>query len=203
MFCDQWRVKKNAYLEMGHWCTATGHNVILLLMIPKISSTNDKPGLRTVFDKREQNADTYKLVLLLPDIEEILRKVSKHKFQSLINGKDAYEQIQVIPEHVNHTLFTTPNGTMESLVMQQGNCNTGATYQTLMNHIFMPYIGVFMFICLDDIIIFSDSVKEHIEHIRIIFDVLRRKKLYLGPNKMQFFAEELKILGHIINTKGI
>ena len=54
-FRDQWRAKKNAYLETGRWCTATGHNAIPLLMIPKVSSTSDKPGLRTVFDKREQN----------------------------------------------------------------------------------------------------------------------------------------------------
>ena len=84
-------------------------------MIPKISSTSDKPALRTVFDKREQNANTYKLASPLPDIEEILREVSKHKYRSLIDGKDAYEQIRVIPEHVGRTLFTTPDGTMESL----------------------------------------------------------------------------------------
>ena len=202
-FREQWRMKKNAYLETGRWRTATGHNAIPLLMIPKVSSTSDKPGLRTVFDKREQNSNTYKLASPLPDIEEILREVSKHKFRSLIDGKDAYEQIRVVPEHVSRTLFTTPDGTMESLVMQQGDCNAGATYQTLMNHVFAPYLGVFMFVYLDDIIIFSDSVEEHLKHVRTIFDVLRREKLYLGPNKMQFFAEELKILGHVIDAQGI
>jgi len=202
-FRDQWRAKKSAYLETGRWRTATGHNAIPLLMIPKLSLTGDKPGIRTVFDKREQNANTYKLASPLPDIEEILREVSKHKFRSLIDGKDAYEQIRIIPEHVNRTLFTTPDGTMESLVMQQGDCNAGATYQTLMNHIFASYIGVFMYVYLDDIIIFSDSVKEHIEHVRTIFNILRRERLFLGPNKMQFLAEELKILGHVIDEKGI
>ena len=202
-FRDQWRAKKNAYLETGRWRTVTGHNAIPLLMIPKISLTGDKPGIRTVFDKREQNANTYKLASPLPDIEEILREVSKHKFRSLIDGKDAYEQIRIIPGHVSRTLFTTPDGTMESLVMQQGDCNAGATHQTLMNHIFASYIGVFMYVYLDDIIIFSDSVKEHVEHVRTIFDILRRERLFLGPNKMQFFAEELKILGHIIDDKGI
>ena len=172
-------------------------------MIPKMSTVNEKPGLRTVFDKREQNENTYKLVLLLPDIKEILREVSKHKFRSLIDGKDAYEQIRVVPKHVSQTLFTTPDGTMESLVMQQGDCNAGATYQTLMNHIFAPYIGVFMFVYLDDIIIFSDSVKGRVGRIGKIFDLLRRERLFLGPNKMQFFANELKILGHIIDEKGI
>ena len=202
-FRDQWRIKKNAYLETGRWRTATGHNAIPLLMIPKPSTTNGQPTLQTVFDKREQNANTHKLASPLPDIEEILRAVSRHKYRSLIDGKDAYEQIRVIPEHVPRTIFTTPDGTMESLVMQQGDCNAGATYQTLMNHIFASYIGVFVYVYLDDIIIFSDSIADHVKHVRIVFNILRKEKLYLGPSKMQFFAEELKILGHIIDDKGI
>ena len=201
-FRDQWREKKEAYLATGRWRTATGHNAIPLLMIPKISS-GDKPKLRTVFDKREQNQNTSKLASPLPDIEEILREVSKHKYRSIIDGKDAYEQIRVIPEHVSRTLFTTPDGTMESLVMQQGDCNAGATYQTLMNHIFASYIGAFMFVYLDDIIIFSDSIEEHVKHVKIILDILRKECLFLSPGKMQFFARELKILGHVIDDEGI
>jgi len=172
-------------------------------MIPKVSSNGEKPRLRTVFNKREQNTNTHKLALPLPDIEEILREVSKHKYRSLIDGRDAYEQIRVIPEHVPLTLFTTPDGTMESLVMQQGDCNAGATYQTLMNHIFASHIGVFMYVYLDDIIIFSDSVEKHIEHVKTVFNILRKERLFLSPNKMQFFANELKILGHVIDDKGI
>jgi hypothetical protein len=172
-------------------------------MIPKMSSSGGKPTLRTVFDKREQNANTHKLASPLPDIEQILREVSRHKYRSLIDGKDAYEQIRVVPEHVSRTIFTTPDGTMVSLVMQQGDCNAGATYQTLMNHIFGPYLGVFVYVYLDDIIIFSDTIKEHLKHLRIVFDILREQKLYLGASKMQFFAKELKILGHVIDDKGI
>ena len=104
---------------------------------------------------------------------------------------------------MHRTIFTTPDGTIESLVMQQGDCNAGVTYQTLMNHIFASYIGVFVYVYLDDIIVFSDSIEEHVKHIRIMFDILRKEKLYLGPSKMQFFTEELKILGHIIDNKGI
>jgi hypothetical protein len=202
-FRDQWRRKKDAYLTTGRWRTATGHNAIPLLMIPKPSTTNGQPSLRTVFDKREQNSNTHKLASPLPDIEEILREVSRHKYRSLIDGKDAYEQIRVIPEHVSRMIFTTPDGTMESLVMQQGDCNAGATYQTLMNHVFASYLGVFVYVYLDDIIIFSDSIEDHVKHVRLVFDILRKEKLYLGPSKMQFFAEELKILGHIIDDKGI
>ena len=202
-FRDQWRKKKNAYLDTGRWRTATGHNAIPLLMIPKPSTTDGQPSLRTVFDKREQNANTHKLASPLPDIEEILREVSRHKYRSLIDGKDAYEQIRVIPEHVSRTIFTTPDGTMESLVMQQGDCNAGATYQTLMNHVFASYLGVFVYVYLDDIIIFSDSIEDHVKHVRVVFDILRKEKLYLGPSKMQFFADELRILGHVIDDRGI
>jgi hypothetical protein len=76
-------------------------------------------------------------------------------------------------------------------------------YQSLMNHIFAPYIGVFMDVYLDNIIIYSDTVEDHIKHIRTVLDVLRREKLYLSADKMQFFAEKPKILGRIIDEKGI
>ena len=76
-------------------------------------------------------------------------------------------------------------------------------YQTLINYIFVSYLGVFVYIYLDDSIIFLASIKYHINHIRILFYILRKEKLYLSPLKMQFFAEELKILGHIINDNGI
>ena len=202
-FKEQWWQKKETYIATGRWRVATGHNAIPLLMIPKVSLSGGKPGLRTVFNKREHNANTFKLASPLPDIEEILREVSRHKFQSIIDGKDAYEQIQVIPKHVPRTLFTTPDSTMESLVMQQGDCNAGVTYQTLMNHIFTSYIGVFMYVYLDDVIVFSDSVEDHMKHINTVFDVLRKECLFLSPNKMQFFAEELKILGHVVDDNRI
>jgi hypothetical protein len=164
-FRDQWKEKKDAYIKSGRWRQAAGHNAILLLMIPKMSSSNGRPTLRMVFDKREQNTNTVKMASPLPDIKEILREVSRHRYRSLIDGKDAYEQIRVEPSDVPKTIFTTPDGTMISLVMQQGDCNAGATYQTLMNHIFGSYIGVFVYVYLDDIIIFSDTIEEHVKHL--------------------------------------
>ena len=113
-FREQWTLKKDAYINSGRWKHATGRNAIPLLMIPKMSSSGGKPTLRTVFDKREQNANTHKLASPLPDIEQILREVSRHKYRSLIDGKDAYEQIRVVPEHVSRMIFTTPDGTMVS-----------------------------------------------------------------------------------------
>ncbi|KAJ3486050.1 hypothetical protein NLI96_g4519 [Meripilus lineatus] len=198
-----WHEKKEKYLALGRWRIATGRNAIPILLIPKPRKADEELKLRVTFDKRPQNDNTIKLASPLPDIDGILRNVARFIYMTGMDGKNAYEQIRIEPEDVHKSLFTTPDGTMESLVLQQGDCNGPATYQTLMNHIFAPYIGVFMDVYLDDIIIYSNTIEEHMKHIRTVFDVLRREKLYLGADKMQFFARKLKILGHIIDKEGI
>jgi hypothetical protein len=105
--------------------------------------------------------------------------VSRKKYKSLIDGQDVYEQIRIIPEHVTRSTVTTPDGNMVSNMIQQGDCNVPATYQALMNHLFWEYIGKFMDVYLDDIIVYSDTLEEHIEHIKKILAILDREKLYL------------------------
>jgi len=97
----------------------------------------------------------------------------------------------------------TPDGNIVSLVAQQGDCNAPATYQALMNHIFSAYIGRFMDIYLDDIVIYSNTLVEHVEHVKLVIDILTREKLYLSKKKLHFIAPELHILGHIIDDDGI
>ncbi len=92
---------------------------------------------------------------------------------------------------------------MVSLVLQQGDVNGPTTYQMVMNHIFAPYIGVFMDVYLDDIVIYSDTIADHVKHVRLVLDVLRREKFFLSAEKMHFFAERLKILGHVVDDHGI
>ena len=110
---------------------------------------------------------------------------------------------RVVPEHVEQTTMTTPDGNMVGLVMQQGDCNASATYQTLMNHIFGPYIGVFMDVYLDNVVVCSDSLENHVKHCKQVVDVLRREKLYLSSTKLRFLNSEMKILGRIIDNSGI
>jgi hypothetical protein len=190
------------YIRTGRWKLATGENAIPMLFLPK-KTKDGTTQLSTILDKREQNTNTKKLASPLPNIEDILATVSHYKYRSLLDRKDAYEQIRVDGKDVHKMLFHTPMGTMVSLVMQQGDCNAGATYQGLMNHLFTENIRVFMFVYLDNIIIFSNTIEEHVKHIRVIFKVLERKKFYLSPKKMQFFAKVLSILGHLIDEKGI
>jgi len=92
---------------------------------------------------------------------------------------------------------------MVSLVVQQGDCNAPATYQALMNHIFGMYIRIFMDVYLDNIIIYSDTLEEHVKHVTIILDILKQERLYLSEKKLRFLCKEVKILGRVIANDGI
>ena len=87
--------------------------------------------------------------------------------------------------------------------MQIGDCNALATYQSLMNHIFLDFIGVFMDVYLDDIVIYSDSPEEHVKHVKQVIDQLHDNKFFLSSYKLQFFKDKLNILGHVIDADGI
>ena len=161
---------------------------MLLLTKPGTGIRGIAPRLRCVVDLRERNANTEKLTSPLPDMEGILRQIARKPYRSSMDGKDAYECIRVHEDHIERTAMTTPDGNMVSLVLQQGDCNAVATYQSLMNYLFGAYIGVFMDVYLDDILIYSDTLEEHVEHVKTIIDILKREKLYLNADKLKFLA---------------
>ncbi|CUA78236.1 Transposon Ty3-I Gag-Pol polyprotein [Rhizoctonia solani] len=199
---DQWEKKRDAYIQSGRWRFATGRNATPMLFITK-KSNDDTVKLRTVLDKRALNDNTHKLASPLPDQADILWRVQKHKYQSLIDGKDAYEQIRVEPEDVPNTLFITPDGTMVSEVMQIGDTNASATYQSLMNVLLEKGRGKYWDVFLDDIVVYTDTIEEHVQRMHELFNILRREKLYLSTGKIQILVPELQILGHVIDKNGI
>ena len=161
---------------------------MLMLLLQKLCKTKkDLIQLRTVIDLREQNKNTKKLLSPLLDIESVLRRVTSKKYKSLIDGKDTYEQIRIILEHVNRLIFNTPDGTMVSEVMQLGDCNSRATYQALINYIFQPYLSDWMDIYLDNLVIYSDTIEDHMRHLRTVINILYKEKFYLSKHKIQLF----------------
>ncbi len=141
--------------------------------------------------------------LPLASIDGILRHVASHCFCSLFDLQAVYEQICVVTEHLGQTAVTMPDRNMISLMMQQGDCNAPVTCQALMNHLFSPYISIFMDVYLDDIVVYSNTIEEHAKHCEIIVDILQEQWLYLSEKKCQILAKKLHILGHIVNDNGI
>ena len=78
---------------------------------------------------------------------------------------EAYEQMRIRPEGVGKTTFSTIFSTFQSQVMQMGDCNAPSTFQQLMTAIFQDFLGRFVHVYLDSIFIYSQSIREHIEHI--------------------------------------
>ena len=100
-----------------------------------------------------------------PEQDAIRHDVAHGQFRSKLDMTEAYEQTRIKPEDVHKTIFSTIFSTFQSRVIQMGDCNASSTFQRLMTATFQDYIRKFIHIYLDDIFIFSNSLKEHIEHI--------------------------------------
>jgi hypothetical protein len=129
--------------------------------------------------------------------------VARAKIRSKIDLSDVYEQVRICTQDVDKTAFATIAGTYVSLIMQQGDCNAPATFQQLMTLIFRDVIGHFMHVYLDDIFIYSNSVEEHEQHLKVVFDRLRANVLYLKWSKCNLYAKRIDCLGHMIDDQGI
>ena len=116
---------------------------------------------------------------------------------------DTYEQIHIEAADIWKTAFSMIYRSAVSYVMQQGDCNALSTFQCLMTWIFCECIGVFIHIYLDDIFVFSSSVEEHEEHLRLVFVRLCEHKLYLSKTKLNVYLNHIECLSHHINDRGL
>jgi hypothetical protein len=169
-----------------------------VLFVPK---PNGK--LRMCCDFRLLNKQTVKNKYPLPRIDDLLDVLHGKKVFSSLDLQSGYWQIALSPEDMRKTAFNTHFGHYEYKVMCFGLSNAHATFQSLMNDIFKEEIGKFVVIYLDDILIFSDTPEEHIEHLRRVLERLRQHQLYTQLPKCEFGLSELKFLGHIIGEFGV
>src|SRR5439155_12555387 len=101
------------------------------------------------------------------------------------------------------TAFITHKGLYEFNVIVFGLCNTPETFQCLMNYVLQEFLGKFVVVYLDDIIIYSKTFKQHIDHISQVFEALQKAVLKIKLRKGYFCFSNLVFLGHIIERNGI
>lgn len=81
--------------------------------------------------------------------------------------------------------------------------NAPGVFMEYMNRIFHPYLDKFVVVFIDDILVYSKSEEEHAEHLRVVLEVLREKKLFAKLSKCDFWLEEVSFLGHVISRGGV
>lgn len=87
--------------------------------------------------------------------------------------------------------------------MPFGLCNAPSTFQFAMNQLLQPYLCRFATVFFDDILVYSDSLQAHVEHLETIFNALLQGKFYLKHSKCLFAQESIDYLGHIVSGKGV
>ena len=157
---------------------------------------------RFCVDYRKLNDKTTKNSWPLPHIDDILAVLGKSKFFSSLDLKSGYWQVELDSEADKmKTAFACHRGLFCFNVMPFGLCNAPSVFSELMNRVVgdLPFVLAY----LDDVIIFSESKSEHIEHIRIVLDRLKDANLKLKKAKCSFFKEQINYLGHIVSKDGI
>ena len=139
----------------------------------------------------------------LPRTDELFDKLQGACVFNSIDLQSAYNQVRLKPEDIPKTAFTTPFGLFEFKVLCFGLTNAPGTFQNIMNEVLRDVIGKFVLVYLDDIVIYSRNQDEHMQHLRIVLDLLRKHKLYAKLSKCKFMQAEMQFLGHIISAKSI
>jgi hypothetical protein len=139
----------------------------------------------------------------LPVINELMRYFNGKKWYSIIDAAKGYWQFKIKPEHQKYTAIVTPWGQYKFLVMPFGLNNAPATFQRYMNQTFRKQIGTICLVYMDDIIIFSDTLADHVKHVRSILEIMRKKNIYINRDKCSIVQREIKFLGHRISRDGV
>ena len=99
--------------------------------------------------------------------------------------------------------FRTRYGHYEFLVTPFRLTNAPTAFMDLMNRMFRPYLDQFVVVFIDDILVYSRDEQEHEQHLKIVLQTLREKKLYAKLSKCDFWLKEVSFLGHIVSAEGI
>ena len=169
-----------------------------VVLVPKKDGS-----LRFCVDYRRLNALTKKDVYPLPRIDDIVDTLGDAKYFSTLDLASGYWQVKLDDDARPKTAFATHQGLFEFIRMPFGLCNAPATFQRVMQTVLSGLEWQNCFVYIDDILVASKTLEEHLQHLAAVFERLRKAGLSLKPKKCRFLCEKVAYLGHIISANGV
>ena len=164
-------------------------------------------GMRFCVDYRQLNLVTKKDTYPLPRIDDRLDQLGNARFFSTLDLAAGYWQIRMAPEAQEKTAFVTHQGLYEFEVMPFGLTNAPAAFQRLMEQILLPlnpkHGAEFVNVYVDDVIVFSSSLEDHLEHLCQVVCKIMEAGLKLKPSKCHFARAEVEYLGFLVTPAGL
>jgi hypothetical protein len=185
-------------LETGRIVPSSSSYGAPVLFVPKPDGS-----LRMCIDYRELNKLTVRNKYPLPRIDDLMDNLSGAKYFSSMDLTSGYHQIVLHPNECDRTAFNTHIGKYEWRVMPFGLTNAPAVFQTVMNRLFGPALNKFLCVYLDDLLIFSQTPDEHLQHLQWVLERLKTSDLKARPSKCHFFRSQLHFLGHVVSANGL
>uniref|UniRef100_A0A8K9UV32 Gypsy retrotransposon integrase-like protein 1 n=1 Tax=Oncorhynchus mykiss TaxID=8022 RepID=A0A8K9UV32_ONCMY len=160
-------------------------------------------SLRPCIDYRGLNDITVKNRYPLPLMSSAFEILQGARFFTKLDLRNAYHLVRIREGDEWKTAFNTPLGHFEYRVLPFGLANAPAVFQALVNDVLRDMLNIFVFVYLDDILIFSPSLQIHVQHVRRVLQRLLENCLFVKAEKCTFHASSVTFLGSVISAEGI
>lgn len=158
---------------------------------------------RLCIDYRQLNAMTVVSKFPVPVIEELLDELHGARWFSKLNLRAGYHQIRMADGEEFKTVFQTHFGHFEFKVMSYGLAGGPSTFNEAMSDTLQPLLRVCVLVFFDDILIFSKTLSEHVQHLRQVLELLRRDQWLAKRSKCAFGQQRIAYLGHVVSAEGV
>lgn len=182
-------------------CSASGWNSPIIL-VPKTDDQGTKTNFRLVVDLRRLNEETIKIHFPIPLIDTIIDRLANCRFFTKLDLRGAFYQIKLEEKSRNYTTFENNSFSYRFVSMPQGLTTAPAAMQNTVNLLFSDLLNKGVNIYLDDILIYTLTIEQHIELLKKVFSRLRSHNFKLKVEKSEFMVKEVEYLGYIINENG-